>query len=129
MVGKPWHDPARRGRRSRQASGFLDLQDDGHVENSEGHGVDDVPMVVVQAHGGPWITYPDPVTILGWIAEQIEHHNNCEITILDGTTGWLGTGDLEPDQIIANLIESSELPTDAWMNDPPVPTRHRGPGL
>ncbi|MCW2940118.1 MAG: DNA-binding protein [Actinomycetia bacterium] len=33
-----------------------------------------------------------------------------------------GAGDLEPEQIIANLVESRELPTDLWMNDPPVST-------
>jgi hypothetical protein len=112
---------------AKRAAVFLDLQDDSHVENGKGHGLGDVPVVVVQAHGGPWIIYPDPLTILGWVAEQIERHDKGEITVLDGTTGWLGVGDLEPDQIIANLIESNKLPTDAWMNDPPVSTRHLKP--
>jgi hypothetical protein len=112
---------------AKRAEVFLDLHDDGYVEDGKGHGVEDVPMVVVQAHGGPWIINPDPVTILGWVAEQIERHDNGDITVLDATTGWLGTGDLEPDQIIANLIESNELLTDAWMNDPPISTRHLKP--
>jgi hypothetical protein len=112
---------------AKRAEVFLDLYDDGHVEDGTGHGVEDVPMVVVRAHGGPWIIYPDPVTILGWVAEQVERHGNGEITVLGGTLGWLGCGDLDPDQIIANLTESSELPTDASMNDPPVSTRHLKP--
>jgi hypothetical protein len=104
---------------AKQAGVYLEHREDGHVK--------DVPTVVVQAHGGPWIVYPDPATILGWVAEQIERHPDGRITVLDGTTGWLGTGDLEPEQIIANLTESRELPTDLWMHDPPVPATHLKP--
>jgi hypothetical protein len=56
---------------AKRAEIFLDLHDDGYVEDGKEHGVEDVPMVVVQALSGPWIIYPDPVTILGWVAEQI----------------------------------------------------------
>ena len=104
---------------AKQAGVYLEHREDGHVK--------DVPTVVVQAHGGPWIVYPDPATILGWVAEQIEYQPNGDITVLDGTTGWVGAGDLPPEQMIANLVESSELPTDLWMNDPPVSTAHLKP--
>jgi hypothetical protein len=127
-----WEDPgmtrpADVAEAAKKAGVYLDLREDGHVEDGQRHGVEDVPMVVVRAHGGPWILYPDPATILGWVAEQIEYQPNGDITVLDGTTGWVGTGDLAPDQIIANLVESSELPTDLWMNDPPVSTAHLRP--
>ena len=119
--------PADIAEAAKRAGIYLEHRENGYVEDGQGHGVEGVPMIVVQAHGGPWILYPDPATILGWVAEQIERHHDGRITVLDGTTGWLGTGDLEPEQIIANLVESSELPTDLWMNDPPVPTTHLKP--
>ncbi|RAY10653.1 hypothetical protein DPM19_34420 [Actinomadura craniellae] len=82
----------------------------------------EVPMVLVQAHEGPWAIYPDPASILGWIAEQIDLDPDGGFTTIAGTAGWLGAGDLEADQIISNLIESSELPVDVHLSRPFVST-------
>lgn len=76
--------------------------------------------VVVLAHQATWARYIDPDTILGWIAVRIDDRGQ-EIT---GTAGWLGASDLEPETIVANLLDRHELPTDLRHRQPPVPTRH-----
>jgi hypothetical protein len=90
--------------------------------DESGHAID-VPVVLVNAHGGPWVIHPDPRAILGWLAAQIDLHEDG-FTILPGTYGWLGAGDVEPDRLIANLTEADRLPTNIWMTDH-TPTRHR----
>ncbi|MFZ5871924.1 MAG: hypothetical protein ACOYXW_15540 [Actinomycetota bacterium] len=77
--------------------------------------------VLVHAHHATWALYLDPDTILGWIAVRLDADGD-EIT---GTAGWLGASDLEPETIVANLLDRDELPTDLWHRQPPVPTRHR----
>ena len=99
-----WEDPgmtrsADIAEAAMKAGVYLDLREHSH----QGQSVGDVPMVVVRAHGGPWILYPDPAMILGWVAEQIEYQPNGDITVLDGTTGWLGTGDLDIDAILRGV--------------------------
>jgi hypothetical protein len=84
----------------------------------------EVPAVIVDAHGGPWVIYPDPFTILGWVAEQVEVDENGDVFELPDTLGWLGSGDLEADRIVSNLLEADELPTDLYHREPPVST-HR----
>ncbi|WP_433185693.1 hypothetical protein [Actinoallomurus sp. CA-150999] len=81
-------------------------------------------MVLVDVHGSPWIIHPDPEGILGWLTAQIDLHEDGDFAILTVTYGWLGAGDLEPDRLIANLIEADWLPTNIWMTEH-VSTRRR----
>lgn len=78
--------------------------------HESGHAID-VPVVLVDAHGGPWVIHPDPRGILGWLAAQIDLHQDGGFAILADTYGWLGAGDLEPDRLVANLTEADRLPT------------------
>jgi hypothetical protein len=66
--------------------------------------------VQVVAHHALWAVVHDPLGILSWIAVRLDRHQ----TEIPGTGGWLGTCDLEPEQILANLLEQNELPTDLF---------------
>ena len=102
------------------AAGVLLEAFDGQIDDL------DVPMVAVEAHGGLWLIYPDPFTILGWVAEQAKIDDTGDFVGIDGTVGWLGAGDLEADRIVANLLEADELPTDLYHREPAVSTRRAG---
>jgi hypothetical protein len=93
-----------------------------YLETVEGD--DGLELVVVEAHGGPWLVYLDPDSILGWVAYQAEADGGGWWTIPE-TGGMLGAGDLEPDRIIANLLEASELPTDLYHRQSFVSTARR----
>ena len=103
------------------AAGVLLEYFDGEIEDLS------VPMVAVEAHGGPWLIYPDPFTILGWVAEQAEIDETGDFVGIDGTIGWLGSGDLEADRIVGNLLAADELPTDLYHREPFVSTHRATP--
>jgi transcription elongation factor Elf1 len=76
--------------------------------------------VLLVAHHALWAVIHDPSSLVGWIAVRLDR-NETEIA---GSAGWLGVSDLEPEQIVANLLDQSELPTDLFGRGPRVPTRH-----
>lgn len=81
------------------------------------------PVVIVDAHGGPWAIFPDPSTIPGWVADQVEIDKFGDVFEVPDTLGWLGSGDLEADRIVGNLLEADELPTDLRHRESTVSTR------
>jgi hypothetical protein len=93
-----------------------------YVETVEGD--DGLELVVVEAHGGPWLVYLDPDTVCGWVAYQAVADRDGWLTIPE-TGGILGASDLEPDRIVANLLEARELPTDLYGREPLVPAARR----
>jgi len=104
-----------------ESAGVLIDAFDGEIDDVE------VPMVLVQAHEGPWIIYPDPFTIVGWIAEQAEKDETGGISGIAGTAGMLGCSDLEPERIVGNLLNSDELFTDIYHRQAPVSTKRVRP--
>lgn len=102
---------------------LIDYRPQVELADDSGHTVD-VPVVLVDAHGGPWVIHPDPNGVLGWLAAQIDLHMGGGFATVTGTYGWLGAGDLGSDRLIANLIEADRLPTNIRMTDH-VSTRHR----
>lgn len=93
------------------------------ADDETGPGDDDEPAVIVEAHGGPWLIVPGP---MGWWAVQAlsaEGEGGGWWQVPD-TAGWLGVGDLEPDRIVGNLLDSDELASN-WRepSDRPVSTR------
>jgi hypothetical protein len=108
----------------------------GHVEPTDVHDVecaarelgiwvdtdrcDPNGAVLVSAHHALWAVLHDEDSILGWIAVRLDNRQRE----IPGTAGWLGASDLEPEQILANLLSKAELPTDLYGRQPPVPTLH-----
>jgi hypothetical protein len=93
-----------------------------YVETLDAAYDDFPPAVVVNAHGGPWLVYLDPDTVLGWVAYQAIM-GDLDYSEIDGTGGWLGPSDLEADRVVANLLEADELPTDLYGREPRVSTK------
>jgi hypothetical protein len=88
-----------------------------------------VPCVVMVAHGGPWLLYVDPGSVLGWVAEQaIGQDDGSYVPMVPVTAGWLGASDLEAERVVANLLDAEELPTDLFRRQPPISTRRQHPG-
>jgi hypothetical protein len=83
-------------------------------------GDDDLEMVVIQAHGRPWLLDLDPDSACGRVVYQAEATSDGWCTI-PGTGGILGAGDLEPDRIIANLLRIREFD----RSEEPVSTAER----
>jgi hypothetical protein len=70
------------------------------------------PYIMVRAHGGPWLISPwSSGSSHGWCAQQMVEVEEAWLRVPD-TRGWVGTGDLEPDLIVAKLLEAVELPKD-----------------
>jgi hypothetical protein len=84
--------------------------------------LEDRPTVVVTAHGGPWGVFPGEG---GWWAEQLLWialelrgwpPSPARWAPIPDTDGWLGVADLEPEQIVRNLVDASELPLYARVD-------------
>lgn len=69
----------------------------------------EVLVVIVEAHDVPWLIYPHPLSILGWVAEQVEIEDETrDVFEIEGALGWLGSGDLAADHIVANLLNADQ---------------------
>jgi hypothetical protein len=95
-------------------------------------GVAGVAMVVVAAHGGVWVVYRDPFSVLGWVAARAAADLSAlggptVIEVLEESAGWLGAADLEPERIVGNLLDSDALAVDLHLAEPFVPTGAAGP--
>lgn len=110
---------------ARRAGVLLGYQPDVELTDDQTGNLISLPVVQIQAHGGPWVIHPDPHSVLGWIAAQIDLADDGSFATLEGTYGWLGAGDLEPDQIITNLLEAHRLPVDIWMSEYVSTSRRR----
>jgi hypothetical protein len=76
--------------------------------------------ILVIAHQALWALVHNPAPVIGWVAVRLDRHQ-YEIP---GTAGWLGAADCDADQILANLLDHDQLPTDLFGRQPPVPTVH-----
>ena len=79
-----------------------------------------VPLLRLEAHGGAWTVYPDQR--IGWCAVQVDGVGPDAEPIAD-TDVVLGASDCPAVQVVANLLDSAELP--AGLNGPAIPTRHQ----
>jgi hypothetical protein len=71
------------------------------------------PYVIVHAHGGPWLISPwSSGSSQGWSAQQMVEVEEDWLRVPQ-TRGWVGTTDLEPDLVIAKLLDAVELPKES----------------
>lgn len=71
------------------------------------------PYVIVHAHGGPWLISPwSSGSSQGWCAQQMVEVEKDWLRVPQ-TRGWVGTADLEPDLVIAKLLDAAELPKES----------------
>lgn len=83
-------------------------------------GHDPGEAVVVSARSALWRVFCDHDPLLGWWAGRVDRDRR----LLTEETGWLGAIDLEPDQIIDNLLSRPRLPTDLIGHKPWMETGH-----
>src|SRR4030081_2943640 len=82
----------------------------GILIDAEGH--DWEPDVMVRAHGGAWLISPwSSGSPRGWCAQQMVMVELDWVRI-PGTRAWLGGAHLDPDRIVAGLLEAVELPRE-----------------